>query len=76
MADAFVREMAAYDDEKAKLMAEAEKEGMVLRCVCVCVFLCVCVFVCVCVCTYEVIFEGECLEQRAMSHEQRRKGWK
>ena len=47
MADAFVREMAAYDDEKTKLMAEAEKEGMVLRCVCVCVSLCFCVFVCV-----------------------------
>lgn len=31
LADAFVREMAAFDDEKTELMAEAEKENMVLR---------------------------------------------
>jgi len=31
LADAFVREMAAFDDEKTALMAEAEKDDMVLR---------------------------------------------
>jgi len=31
LADAFVREMAAFDDEKTELMAEADKENMVLR---------------------------------------------
>jgi len=31
MADAFVKEMAAFDDEKTALMAEAEKDNMVLR---------------------------------------------
>lgn len=31
LADAFVKEMAAFDDEKTSLMAEADKEDMVLR---------------------------------------------
>lgn len=31
LADAFVKEMSAFDDEKTTLMAEADKENMVLR---------------------------------------------
>jgi len=31
LADAFIEQMAAFDDEKTKLMEEAEKNNMVLR---------------------------------------------